>query len=361
MKKNKAFFLSALVLILNSCAEASDAPGTLGNTEVPMPTDAGNTEENTLPGTASAAPEPTVSGTNSIVTADTAIPFGESICADLDGDGVPEELTMRLLPDSASDNWRFARPELTVGETVFDGDYFSRLIGSGRFDAEAWYLLDIDRMDSSLELGLFREIIPQYAETVLFRYQSGELICIGSFAEKLLDSPLQFCQTGEPDWKAMKEAMPENIRTELVPGDGTICFLGACNILERDTAPVVWRLENGEKFQAVLVPAEQEVYEFQSWSEAGREKSLKEECRFYMKRDAGEEDTVLLPVGTKVRFRKYETNGNWIEMTYQDGTKEAWFQVVRTWESEGDTAVIRLPDGEMDAVSCFEGLQAEGG
>ena len=62
MKKNKAFFLSALVLILNSCAEASDAPGTLGNTEVPMPTDAGNTQENTLPGTASAAPEPTVSG-----------------------------------------------------------------------------------------------------------------------------------------------------------------------------------------------------------------------------------------------------------------------------------------------------------
>lgn len=157
-EKNKAFFLSALVLILNSCAEASDAPGTLGNTEVPMPTDAGNTEENTLPGTASAAPEPTVSGTNSIVTADTAIPFGESICADLDGDGVPEELTMRLLPDSASDNWRFARPELTVGETVFDGDYFSRLIGSGRFDAEAWYLLDIDRTDSSLELGLFRKL-----------------------------------------------------------------------------------------------------------------------------------------------------------------------------------------------------------
>ena len=330
MKRKKAFLLSAILLLLSSCSKAANGQ---------------ETPENAV----------------------TAIPFGESIRADLDGDGVAEEITMRVSPQATSGSWRTALPELTVGETVFDGDYFYRLIEGGRLDAEAWYLLDIDPTDSCLELGLFREYIPQHAETVLLRYRAGELTCIGSFGTKLLDSPLQFCADEEPDWQSLREGVSDNIKADVVPGDGTVRCIEACNILERDSAPMIWELEEKEELYAALVPAKQEFFELQAWNDEWREKLLKTECRFYAERgiQAGEKDdaAVTLVAGTKIRFQRYYRDGGWIEMTYEDGANEgiAWFQIVREWQGgEEESALIRLPDREVDAAQCFEGFRLAG-
>lgn len=284
-----------------------------------------------------------------------AIPLGESIFVDLDGNGIKEKVTIGAKPSSNSDNpWRSAIPTLTIGEKTFEEKDFSEQIGTGELDAEAWYLLDIDKEDSYREIGVFHKYAPTGAETVLFRFQEGKLACIGRFDGRLLDAPI-ITLTQEPDWEKLKQETFENVRTDVVFGDGTIQSSMLSFVLDTDIISVVWKLEDAGKFRTKLVLCEQDYYEFALGENYQR--VLKADCLFYAQRGEKDGNTVLIPAGTKVRFLRYDPKEKWFEITYNNNEKSAWFQVIKEWEGNPEVpAVLLLPEGETDADKCFTGL-----
>ncbi|MDE7327803.1 MAG: hypothetical protein K2N63_16245 [Lachnospiraceae bacterium] len=310
------------------------------------------------------------------------IPWGDSISVDLDGDGKKETVSMRLSIDSvrSNQNWHDALPVLIVEEAVFGEEDFWRVFYSedkgGDFYGLGWCVLDIDVSDSYVEIAV------EYYEgrdfkTCFLRYGQGEFAYLGSIETNICaidaDRPIreesEWEKPWEPDWEATRTIILNSdhcLRMDGILGDGVIKLSAYHDILEQwEVGQMTWCLDNPDNLHAELILAP----EYLDYGEPVKntipaEKLLEQDTIFYKVKGEGNGETVALPAGTKIWFRRYYPKDRWMEITYdegggyKEGKQSAWFQVVEEMgeKVENLRGTILLPEGEMSPEDCFRGL-----
>lgn len=311
----------------------------------------------------------------------TLIPWGDSISVNLDGDGKKETVSMRLSIDSArsNQNWHNALPVLTVDEAIFSEEDFCRICypeeEKFHFDGLGWCVLDIDVSDPYIEIAV-EYYQGRDFKTCFLRYGQGEFAYLGSIetnicaidANRPIREESEWENPWEPDWEATRTIILNSdhcLRMDGILGDGLIHLGAYHDILEQwEVGEMTWCLKNSENLYAKLIL----VPEYLDYGEPIKntiptEKILKQDTIFYKEKGGKNGETVILPAGTKVWFRRYYPKERWMEMTYDEGEgyqeeRNAWFQIVEEMgeKIENPRGTILLPNGKMSPEDCFRGL-----
>lgn len=284
---------------------------------------------------------------------------------------------MRLSIDSVRSNqdWRDALPVLTVEETIFGEKDFYQICYSGGeildFYGLGWCVLDIDVSDPYVEIAVEYYKERDY-KTCFLRYEQGEFVYLGSIETNIcipIWVGLEWRNPKEPDWEAARTIILNSdpcLRMDGILGDGLIHLAAYHDILEQfEDKKMTWCLENSSTLYAKLILAP----EYLDYGEPVKnmiisEKLLKQDTIFYKEKGGGNGETIALPAGTKIWFRRYYPKDRWMEIIYDEGAgyKEgewnAWFRVVEEMGEniENQRGTILLPEGEMSPEECFHGL-----
>ena len=115
------------------------------------------------------------------------ISIGEATEADLDGDGVQDNILYDIIPARQDDSgcWTNSLPcKLIVNDTNFlDLKQSNPLDPYGYWmenpETGSYFLVDLDTSDNYLEIAITDWGSNDYLSTLLFRYDAGELTCLG--------------------------------------------------------------------------------------------------------------------------------------------------------------------------------------
>ena len=266
-----------------------------------------------------------------------AVPFGQTVVVDLNGDGTEESVTFGLqgYEGKVSYNKVFREPFfLEINETrVLQG---AESIFHGESPCfTTYYIFDIDVTDGYKEIGLADYGPNGDVGVALYRYDNGTVQAIGGFRSAPLESDQPW---NSMDYEAVSyEEMVAQVDREnfliSVPGDGTIWAKEREYLLETCGVVSKYQLENAaDGLEARLKPAKRERYMFLNWDSKTRiEVTAAREFKTFASIGLYDRPMVTVPEGSQVTFYEYY-------MPHEDwelGYVRFFYTLEEKWDSEG--------------------------
>ncbi|MBD5527479.1 MAG: M56 family metallopeptidase [Lachnospiraceae bacterium] len=304
-----------------------------------------------------------------------ALPMGQRVRVDLDGDGEEEILLITVSIDNEmaqlnGGDWRFAKPAIQVGEQSYVPEVFFDSL-----DLCTWYLFRIGGTAEGYQIGLYEDGPSADPDTHLFAWQkageTGRLVYLGRFpANVIYDTYPGYCwERGgqEPvghDGRSYREVLEQVDRSinswMRVPGDGSIYTCQYMDIVQSEQMMVQWKL-GGIRYNSLELQ-EQSRYEFWNVDDPyadGYAYCTKEELYVYTEPDR-QAETAVIPVGENVAFLFYDAESGWIELGYSQGEKTGYILADAPYSS---ILLAPGPAGGTEPISkrpadIFEGLHA---
>lgn len=274
-----------------------------------------------------------------------AVPMGQTILVDLNGDGTEESVTFGIkgYEDEVSITELTRSYFLQIDDTVISQETIAEEYWDELPGITTYYIFDVNVSDNYKEIGLYFSGPSGDPSTALFRYVDGKLYCVGAIGDAPLESDYYWYRDTYEYYQMPYREMVEQVNREgfqiTVPGDGTILFDGRVDVLETSWAVrevSLWFAESGK--YAELRENIRERYEFTNWNfDAGElynsrtKKNLTAYSdRFDISSAHDTASTVSIPEGTRMSFYAYyPDNGwtaGWIQFAYGENLDSfAWF------------------------------------
>jgi len=279
------------------------------------------------------------------------VPFGQTVIADLDGDGTEESVTFGLEGYEGNVSLRdLEEAHMYTYEKVEDLYYLKindQVWTQPDIEEEFWshygvgtttyYIFDVDTSDKYKEIGIFFPGPNTPTGIALYRYFNGELYCIGNFMSAVLEADHGYGTDSLP-----YEEMVANVNREgyliTVPGDGTILCEERRDCMETSFTVLKYKLDSASSGRyARLKEVLRERYEFSGWQEDRGEYNIRAAKDFYAYLepvDMSEEfhkdlEAVKIPEGTRISFVAYypdnEWTAGWVQFAYGENLENfAW-------------------------------------
>lgn len=265
-----------------------------------------------------------------------AVPMGQTITVDLNGDGAEESVTFGLRGYTGDVSYNKIMHDsffLKINETVV-------LQGDDIFRGESpcfttYYLFDIDVTDGYKEIGLADYGPNGDVGVTLYRYDNNSVQAIGGFRSAPLDTdnPWEMNDYGNIPYEEMVAKVSREEFLISVPGDGTIWakerdyLLGNCSVVKK------YQLENPSSgTEARLKAAYRGHYVFTGWDWEG---GIPTTAAYEFKAFAGDclDDTtvVVVPEGSELTFYDYYLS----EEEWGNGYVRFFYTVEEKWDSVG--------------------------
>lgn len=263
-----------------------------------------------------------------------ALPMGDMVKVDLDGDGQKElvQITVTNKGESAQLNegdWYFAQPVITVDGQAFipQEQSFENL------DLCTWYLLRLGGELQGWQIGLYEDGPSADPRTCLYTYAGeGQFIYLGSFYDCPIEEQemwpgYRWNRGGEEpvaaDGRSYQEVLAQVNRSVgawmQVPGDGSLYARQNMDILQ--TEKIIGHFQFIGKDGTGFRFAEQESYDFWNRDEPYQQESAHrtlEEIYVYAEPDT-EAERVRISSDQVVVFLSYNAVTKWIEFGYRQG------------------------------------------
>ena len=307
------------------------------------------------------------------LTSDTvlAVPMGQTVEVDLDGDGTKDVITCgyegyeknKTMEEVARD-WRLREFffQLNInGRTFRDNDIREEYWNDGP-GFTTYYIFDVNTEDKYREIGLYFDGPSGDPSTALYRYMDGKLYCVGVFESATLESDYSWNSMEYADipYEEMVQTVDREEFVISVPGDGTIFCRERTGFFETTEIVREYKLWNsGMGKAAILQEAIRDRYEFTCWKDDREELNVKVKKDFTAYAEPVDmsldfhKDLLLveIPRGTRVSFYAYyPDNGwtaGWVELFYGDNLEHtAW--IYKGTDKQGNS-VIYLPNGTEDS------------
>lgn len=266
-----------------------------------------------------------------------AVPMGQTVVADLNGDGAEESVTFGLRGYTGNVSYNKIMHDsffLKIDETVVlqgEDDIFQG--ESPCFTT--YYLFDIDVTDGYKEIGLADYGPNGDVGIALYRYDKGSVQCIGGFRSAPLDSDNPWKMNGYKDvsYEEMVAKVPRDEFLISVPGDGTIWaeerdfLLGNCSVVKK------YQLENASSgTEARLKAARRGHYVFNNWDwEGGISTTAAYEFKAFVSDCLDDEKVVIVPEGSEITFYDYYLSAE----EWGKGHVRFFYTVEEKWDSIG--------------------------
>lgn len=280
----------------------------------------------------------------------TAVPMGQTISVDLDGDGNKESVTFGIKGYEGEVSYMEARRHvvedsmkryfLQIDDTVLSGAEIDEEYWGENPGFTTYYIFDINTGDKYKELGIYFNGPSGDPCTALYRYVEGRLYCVGTIQEAPLESDYSWNSTEYEDVPYLE--MVTKVNREkfqiTVPGDGSVWCGERTDVLE--TTGIVrkyelWNASFGKL--AELKEIIRDRYEFTSWKADRQKFNVRARVDFVaytepmdLTAEENTENTVFIPKGTRISFYAYyPDNGwtaGWIQFAYGENLDSfAWF------------------------------------
>ncbi len=285
-----------------------------------------------------------------------AVPMGQTILVDLNGDGTEESVTFGIKGYEENVSVRDILDSIKYTWDEFDDFYFLKIddtvFWQEEIALEGWgdgpgtttyYIFDIDMEDKYKEIGLYFNGPSNDPSTIFYRYVDGKLRCVGSIGDAPMESDYYWYKHGYEYEKMPYDEMVEQVDREeyqiTVLGDGNILLSGRVDVLETSWSVREYNLWNSTSaWGATLKETIRERYEFIGWDyDAGEmyNSRTKKDLTAYSDRfdiTSGQDtaSTVFIPEGTRMSiYSYYPDNGwtaGWIQFAYGENLDSfAWF------------------------------------
>lgn len=274
-----------------------------------------------------------------ITTAETliAVPMGQTVAADLNGDGAEESVTFGLEGYAGNISYNKIMHDsfyLKIDETiVLQGE--DEIFHGESPCFTTYYIFDIDVTDGYKEIGLADYGPNGDVGIVLYRYDKGSVQRIGGFRSAPLDSDNPWKMNGYKDvsYEEMVEKVPRDEFLISVPGDGTIWaeerdfLLGNCSVVKK------YQLENASSgTEARLKAARRSHYVFNNWGwEGGISTTAAYEFKAFVSDCLDDEKVVVVPEGSEITFYDYYLSHE----EWGRGYVRFFYTVEEKWDSVG--------------------------
>lgn len=307
MKRTSLLLLSltlCLALLMSACGKSSTETKTDTGTA---------TTDTTTPSTTTTTP-----AASSGPVYPLQVKAGDTVKADLDGDGTEEEIVYSVKAGTDA-----SQAVLTINGTEFGADLSSQGFTSTAPEADYCCLTDIDSSDKLLEIAVMDAGPSDDHTTAFFHYASGALTYLGSAEGYAMNAD---GSAADMDFH----------------GFGTVNAIMRLSVLQTWYAKADYRL-NGDKLEQAL----QSLYSPNG--EDGTSVTTKLEVAGYSDRDATS-DKSAIPAGTALTLGSTD-NAEWIMATDGDDN-EYWLHL-----DKSDTSKVELNDGTFAAgADALDGL-----
>ncbi|MCM1283485.1 MAG: hypothetical protein NC180_06340 [Muribaculaceae bacterium] len=300
------------------------APG--ADTETLVSTEEKNTESlNAEAGNNAATPSPEGEKDMDIVY------FGDTISVDMDGDGKAESLTAVFEKSSTMDSDMDC-----IVVTVKPGSDGKKEVSIELLpdtpQTDRYYILNIDKGDSFVELGFYDDGPSDDPYTRLVRYAGGKLMEIGGF-------------TANPEWE-----------DTIFSGDGTVRAVTRCDILQTDWIMGTWRMEGGEL--VYQEPTEGEFFSCEEKYQSEFPVTAREHFTAHL-RDPLSSAKADVKKGTKLGMESFVVKDGLVTVNFfyeEDGER-----ILAYFQMEEPNGKVYLLSGTYDTPNdIFEGLSFAG-
>ena len=293
-----------------------------------------------------------------------AVPMGQTVVADLNGDGTEESVTFGLRGYESDVSYNKIMHDsffLKINEAVL-------LQGADDiFHGESpcfttYYLFDIDVTDGYKEIGLADYGPNGDVGIAIYRYDNNSVQCIGGFRSAPLDSdnPWKHGTYVSMPYEEMVETVPRDEFLISVPGDGTIWaeewnyLLGNCSVVKK------YQLENASSgMEARLKEARRSHYIFTGWDwEGGIPTTAAYEFKAFANDHLEDDTVVLVPAGSQVTFVDYYLS----QEEWGSGYVRFFYTVEEQWDSEGwlkisDDGIVMPGSSETQPAKTVEPME----
>ncbi|MBP3610258.1 MAG: hypothetical protein J6J42_07985 [Lachnospiraceae bacterium] len=282
-----------------------------------------------------------------------AVPMGQTISVDLDGDGTEESVTFGIKGYEGNVSVRDILDSIKYTWDEFDDFYFLKIDDTVFWQEEialedwedgpgttTYYIFDIDMEDKYKEIGVPFSGPSNDPSTIFYRYVDGKLRCVGGIGDTPLESDYRDSyEHGKMPYDEMVEQVDREEYQITVLGDGNILLSGRVDVLETSWSVREYNLWNATSaWGATLKETIRERYEFIGWDyDAGEmyNSRTKKDLTAYSDRfdiTSGQDtaSTVFIPEGTRMSiYSYYPDNGwtaGWIQFAYGENLDSfAWF------------------------------------
>lgn len=312
-----------------------------------------------------------------------AVPMGQTVEVDLDGDDVKESVKFGIEGYEKNVTCR----KIAAAWQEIENFYFLDIDGSvfrhADISEEYWenapgfttyYIFDVNTEDKYKEIGLYFDGPSGDPSTALYRYINGKLYCVGVFKSATLESDYSWNSNDYADvpYEEMVQTVERTNFCISVPGDGTILCNERIGFYETEQIVQEYWMINAQYGKvAYLQEILREHYEFTGWNDERGDLYVKAAKNFYAYDEpidmTGTERTcttpVLIPEGTRVSaYAYYPDNGwiaGWVQLFYGENLEYcAW--IYDGVDLQGKS-VIYLPDGVEDScMNLFVDLNMAG-
>ena len=235
------------------------------------------------------------------------ISTGQTVLVDLDGDGTDEKLMVVMEEEWFSGNSRpFLNPAILINEHYFTKEMFREMYAENPYE-DHFYLIDLDVSDQWIEIALLSSGPSIDPQTHFYRYQDGELICIGSVPDALY-------------------VAEDGTMSAAILGDGKYTGKAEVYIVENAWAILTWKLTNAESFEAMIEWEMPEYYDYINRRAHALE--VIREFPIYNEKVENTENISYLPVGTSFDFICYYPKEGWLGFCYGDEGEIGWIKVI---------------------------------
>lgn len=242
------------------------------------------------------------------------IPAGKVAAADLDGDGEKEIISFSISP--AGETSMAAVNSFDIdGEEYKDTADLSILGAMESPWMEGFYIVDIDKDDNMLEIGILDQGPSDDPVTYFFRYNKTKVYSVGEV----------------PDF-------PKSATCSFA-GDGSITARLRLEVLQTWWAPATWRLNERDYLQ---IENEDTLVPYDDLNKS----VLLTDLPLYTTKDQGSQTTVAAS-GSHVTFLETD-NRHWLKLETEDG--------ISGWVYLNDYSTIQVNGEERQTTEIFQNL-----
>ena len=290
-----------------------------------------------------------------------AVPVGQTVVTDLDGDGAEESVTFGLRGYEGDVSYNKIMHDsffLKINEAVLLQGVDDIFHGESPCYT-TYYLFDIDVTDDYKEIGLADYGPNGDVGVALYRYENNSIQCIGGFRSAPLDSdnPWEMNDYANIPYEEMVTKVPREEFLISVPGDGTVWaeerdyLLGNCSVVKK------YQLENASSgSEARLKAVCRGHYVFTSWDwEGGMPTTTAYEFKAFANDHLEDDTVVLVPAGSQVTFVEYYLS----QEEWGRGYVRFFYTVEEQWDSEGwlkisDYGIVMPRSSDIQSTETVE-------